>query len=46
MPVIPPLREKVPLELGKKPNNLKLKLVKNLVTQLAPPSVSKEDIQG
>lgn len=46
MPVIPLLREKVPFELGKKPNNLKLKPVKNLVTQLAPPSVSKKDIQG
>ena len=46
MSVIPLLRKKVPFELGKKPNNLKLKLVKNLITQLAPPSVSKEDIQG
>ena len=46
MPVIPLLREKVPFELGKKPNNLKLKPVKNLVTQLALPSVSKKDIQG
>lgn len=45
MPVIPLLREKVPFELGKQTNNLKLKPVKNLVTQLAPPSVSKKDIQ-
>ena len=46
MLVIPLLMEKVKFELGKKPNNLKLKPVKNLITQLAPPSVSKKDIQG